>query len=101
VPRLCELYPGIRLTTEEKARKNHSQGSRRVPVGTMKIQSIQNRTYRTEHTEQNIQNRVYRTEYTEQNIQNRAYRTIRTHKPNNKKYVTYRIKRKHKKNKYT
>jgi hypothetical protein len=22
VPRLCELYPGICLTTEEKARKN-------------------------------------------------------------------------------
>jgi hypothetical protein len=26
VPRLCELYPGICLTTEEKARKNLSQG---------------------------------------------------------------------------
>jgi len=36
VPRVCELYPGICLTTEEKARKNLSQGSRRVPVGTMK-----------------------------------------------------------------
>ena len=28
VPRLGELYPGICLTTEEKARKNLSQGSR-------------------------------------------------------------------------
>jgi len=28
VPRLGELYPGICLTTEEKARKNPSQGSR-------------------------------------------------------------------------
>ena len=37
VPRLCELYTGICLTTEEKARKNLSQGSRRVPVGKMKI----------------------------------------------------------------
>jgi hypothetical protein len=36
-PRLCGLYPGICLTTEEKARKNLSQGSRRVPAGTMKI----------------------------------------------------------------
>jgi hypothetical protein len=36
VPRLSELYPGICLTTEEKARKNLSQGSRRVPAGTMK-----------------------------------------------------------------
>jgi len=44
VPRLCELYPGISLTTEEKTRKNLIQGSRRVPVGTMK----------TEYTEQNI-----------------------------------------------
>ena len=37
VPRLCGLYPGICLTTEEKARKNLSQGSRRVPAGTMTI----------------------------------------------------------------
>ena len=43
-PRLCEFYPGICLTTEEKARKNLSQGSRRVPVGKMK----------TEYTEQII-----------------------------------------------
>jgi len=35
VPRLCELYRGICLTTEEKARKNLSQGSRRVSVGMM------------------------------------------------------------------
>jgi len=44
VPRLCELYPGICLTTEEKARENLSQGSQRVPVG--RIQ--------TEYTEENI-----------------------------------------------
>jgi hypothetical protein len=31
VPRLCELYAGICLTTEEKARKNLSQGSRKLP----------------------------------------------------------------------
>jgi hypothetical protein len=37
VPRLCELYPGIYLKTEEKARKTLSQGSRRVVVGTKKI----------------------------------------------------------------
>ena len=36
VPRLCELHPGICLTTEEKSRKNLSQGSRRMPAGTMK-----------------------------------------------------------------
>jgi hypothetical protein len=39
VPRLCKLYPGICLTTDEKAWKNLSQGSRRVPAGTMKIQA--------------------------------------------------------------
>jgi hypothetical protein len=36
---LCELYLGICLTTEEKAQKNLSQGSRRVPAGTMKIRN--------------------------------------------------------------
>jgi hypothetical protein len=41
VPRLCELYPGICLTTEEKTRKTLSQGSRRVPAGRMKIHNIQ------------------------------------------------------------
>ena len=46
VPRLCELYPGICLKTEEKAWKNLSQGSRRVPVVTIKI----------EYTEENIHN---------------------------------------------
>jgi hypothetical protein len=30
VPRLCGHYPGICLTTEEKARKNLSQGSPNV-----------------------------------------------------------------------
>jgi hypothetical protein len=29
MPTLCELYPGISLTSEEKGRKNLSQGSRR------------------------------------------------------------------------
>jgi len=43
VPRLRELYPEICLTTEEKAWKNLSRGSRRVPVSTMK-------TEYTEHT---------------------------------------------------
>ena len=38
MPRLCELYPGICLATEEKARKNLSQGSRIVPAGTIKTE---------------------------------------------------------------
>jgi hypothetical protein len=37
VHRLCGVYPGICLRTEEKARKNPSQGSRIVPAGTMNI----------------------------------------------------------------
>ena len=32
VSRLCELYPGICLTTEEKARKNLRQGSRTIRI---------------------------------------------------------------------
>jgi hypothetical protein len=46
VPCLGYLYTGICLSTGEKARKNLSQGSRRVPFGTMK----------TEYTEQSIHN---------------------------------------------
>jgi len=30
VPRLCDFYPGICLTTEEKARKNLSQGKKKL-----------------------------------------------------------------------
>jgi uncharacterized integral membrane protein len=36
-PVFAILYPGICLATEEKAWKNLSQGSRKVPVGTMFI----------------------------------------------------------------
>jgi hypothetical protein len=38
VPRLGELYPGICLTTEEKARKNLSQGS-----GTIRLRKPNNK----------------------------------------------------------
>jgi len=43
VPRLGELYPGICLTTEEKPRKNLSQGSRTVEYMylTIKIHKLQ------------------------------------------------------------
>ena len=30
MPRLCEFYPGICLTTEKKARKNLSQGKKNL-----------------------------------------------------------------------
>jgi hypothetical protein len=35
MPRLCELYPGICLTTEENAREILNEYSRRVPDGTL------------------------------------------------------------------
>jgi hypothetical protein len=44
VPSLCELYPGICLTTEGKARRNLSQGSRR---------DSKNAHYQDTHTLQN------------------------------------------------
>jgi len=50
VPRICELYPGICLTTEEKARKNLSQSSRRVPVGTMKTEYTEKKTHNNKNT---------------------------------------------------
>jgi len=34
VPRLCEFYPGICLTIEEKARKNLSQGKKNLSQST-------------------------------------------------------------------
>jgi len=37
VPRLCEFYPGICLTTEEKARKNLSQGKKKPQLLLWKI----------------------------------------------------------------
>jgi hypothetical protein len=37
LPRLCAFYLSFCLTTEEKAWKTLSQGSRRVPAGTIKI----------------------------------------------------------------
>ena len=50
VPSLCELCPGICLTAEEKARKTLSQGSRRVPAGTMKIHKIRIHRHNDENT---------------------------------------------------
>ena len=51
VPRLCEFYPGICLTTEEKSRKNLSQGSRRVLVYILpKHTHYKTHTYTPQHT---------------------------------------------------
>jgi len=48
VPRLCELYPDICLTTEEKARKTLGQDSRIVAVGTMKTKYTEQNNYELE-----------------------------------------------------
>jgi hypothetical protein len=50
VPRLCELYPGICLITEEKLRKNLSQGSRRVTVGTVKTEYAERKIHNNKNT---------------------------------------------------
>jgi len=56
VPRLCDVYTGICFKNEGKAWKTLSQGSRRMPVGTMK-------TEHTEHTQHtyNLTQRLLRT----------------------------------------
>ena len=46
VPCLCEFYPCDCLTAEDKVRKTLRQGSRTVPVGTVKT-DIQERAYIT------------------------------------------------------
>ena len=91
VPLLCELYPGICLTTEEKARKNLSQGSWRMPVGTMKTEyKERNRIYRTI---QNIQNETEYTNKTAYTEQNRIYRTKQNIQKNTECTEQYRIYR--------
>jgi len=42
VPCLCGFYPDICLTTEEKAQKTLSPGSRRLPADTLKISNFMN-----------------------------------------------------------
>ena len=37
MPRLCEFYPGICLTNEEKARQNLSQGKKKLSQSTVNI----------------------------------------------------------------
>ena len=56
MPRLCEFYPGICLTTEEKARKNLSQGSRRLLVYILHFTKTPThyKTYTHTHTHTNI-----------------------------------------------
>jgi hypothetical protein len=49
MPRLCQLYPGVCLTAEEKHGKTSVRVAEECQLGTMK----------TEYTEQNIHNDKY------------------------------------------
>jgi hypothetical protein len=40
VPRLCEFYPGICLTTEEKARINYSLGKKNLSQGKKNLSRV-------------------------------------------------------------
>jgi hypothetical protein len=62
VPRLCELYPGICLTTEEEARKNLRVVEKcpDIPVAVAQY-TFTHKQYTEQHNE---------TEYTERNVHN-------------------------------
>jgi hypothetical protein len=62
VPHLCELYPGICITTGGKTRgKKTCQGNRRVPAGMMKIHKHTIRIHR--HNNKNYINYSVKLEY--------------------------------------
>ena len=50
VPRLCKFYPGICLTTEEKARKNLSQGKKNLSQVKKTSVRVQYTNYQNTHT---------------------------------------------------
>jgi hypothetical protein len=50
VPRLCKFYPGMCLTTEEKARKNLSQGKKNLSQSTVHILPKQSHITKPTHT---------------------------------------------------
>jgi hypothetical protein len=61
VPSICELYPGICLTTERKSRRNLSQGSRRdsknahyQDTHTLQNPPIHKHTHKHKHTHTHI-----------------------------------------------
>jgi len=53
VPRLCEFYPGICLTTEEKAWKNLSQGKKNLSHVKKNLSHSIVYIYQNTHTLQN------------------------------------------------
>jgi len=63
MPRLCEFYPGICLTTEEKARKNPSQSKRNLSQGTKNLR-VQYTYYQNTHTLQNLHKHTHTNTHT-------------------------------------
>jgi hypothetical protein len=50
LPRLSEFYPGICLTTEEKARKNLSQGKKNLSQGKSEYSNKSDYSGKSEYT---------------------------------------------------
>jgi hypothetical protein len=97
VPRLCEFYPGICLTTEEKARKYLSQGKKNLSQGKKNLSQVkknlsQNTNWKpryqpaTTHENNTISctysldasdyERIYRSKYVEQSRNNQLSYTV-------------------------
>jgi hypothetical protein len=58
VPRSCELYPGICITTDEKALKTLSQDRQRVTVGTMKTECKEKNLHKNKNTKLTKLNKI-------------------------------------------
>jgi hypothetical protein len=63
MPRLCKFYPGVCLTTEEKARKNLSQGKKNLSQVKKKLSQNTIYVLSKNHTLQNphITTKQYKT----------------------------------------
>jgi hypothetical protein len=60
MPRLCEFYSGICLTTEEKAQKNLSQGKKNLSQGKKTSIRVQYAYYQNTHTLQNLHTHTHK-----------------------------------------
>jgi len=72
VPRLCEVYPGICLTTEEKERKNLSQGKKNLNQSTVYILTKHTHIKKPPHTH-TLQNNIKPPQYKLKQTQCKIY----------------------------